>query len=127
MKKMARALCVAAALVAFSSRPAASQSFEAGMRAVAAIAGEPSAIGAAGLSANDEAVLTLENDLTFDYASGIRRLVIVGGPGGEEAVFTLARWFKETAPARLRQNTVQEKLSNMWFDHLLHRVTLPHV
>jgi NAD(P)H-flavin reductase/NADPH-dependent glutamate synthase beta subunit-like oxidoreductase len=29
--------------------------------------------------------------------------------------------------ARLRQNTVQEKLSNMWFDHLLHGQKLPHV
>jgi len=29
--------------------------------------------------------------------------------------------------ARLRQNTVQEKLSNMWFDRLLRRGGLPHV
>jgi NADPH-dependent glutamate synthase beta subunit-like oxidoreductase/NAD(P)H-flavin reductase len=29
--------------------------------------------------------------------------------------------------ARLRQNTVQEKLSNMWFDHLLHQSRLPHI
>ena len=29
--------------------------------------------------------------------------------------------------ARLRQNTVQEKLSNMWFDHLLHGQNLSHV
>jgi hypothetical protein len=29
--------------------------------------------------------------------------------------------------ARLRQNTVQEKLSNMWFDHLLHGQPLAHV
>jgi len=29
--------------------------------------------------------------------------------------------------ARLRQNTVQEKLSNMWLDHLLETVRLPHV
>ena len=29
--------------------------------------------------------------------------------------------------ARLRQNTVQEKLSNMWFDRLLRRGSLPHV
>jgi hypothetical protein len=29
--------------------------------------------------------------------------------------------------ARLRQNTVQEKLSNMWFDHLLQGQRLPHV
>jgi NAD(P)H-flavin reductase/NADPH-dependent glutamate synthase beta subunit-like oxidoreductase len=29
--------------------------------------------------------------------------------------------------ARLRQNTVQEKLSNMWLDHLLETVELPHV
>jgi len=29
--------------------------------------------------------------------------------------------------ARLRQNTVQEKVSNMWLDHLLETVELPHV
>jgi hypothetical protein len=29
--------------------------------------------------------------------------------------------------ARLRQNTVQEKLSNMWLDHLLAGRDLPHV
>jgi NAD(P)H-flavin reductase/NADPH-dependent glutamate synthase beta subunit-like oxidoreductase len=29
--------------------------------------------------------------------------------------------------ARLRQNTVQEKLSSMWLDHLLETVELPHV
>jgi hypothetical protein len=29
--------------------------------------------------------------------------------------------------ARLRQNTVQEKLSNMWFDHLVRSARLPHV
>jgi NAD(P)H-flavin reductase len=29
--------------------------------------------------------------------------------------------------ARLRQNTVQEKLSNRWFDHLLHGQGLPHI
>jgi hypothetical protein len=29
--------------------------------------------------------------------------------------------------ARLRQNTVQEKLSNLWLDHLLESVDLTHV
>ena len=29
--------------------------------------------------------------------------------------------------ARLRQNTVQEKLSNLWLDHLLARQPLPHI
>jgi NAD(P)H-flavin reductase/NADPH-dependent glutamate synthase beta subunit-like oxidoreductase len=29
--------------------------------------------------------------------------------------------------ARLRQNTVQEKLSNLWLDHLLESVDLPHI
>jgi hypothetical protein len=29
--------------------------------------------------------------------------------------------------ARLRQNTVQEKLSNAWLDHLLAGERLPHV
>jgi hypothetical protein len=28
---------------------------------------------------------------------------------------------------RLRQNTVQEKLSNLWLDHLLETADLPHV
>ena len=28
--------------------------------------------------------------------------------------------------ARLRQNTVQEKLSNLWFDHLVLDAALPH-
>ena len=29
--------------------------------------------------------------------------------------------------ARLRQNTVQEKLSNQWLTHLLDTVSLPHI
>ena len=29
--------------------------------------------------------------------------------------------------ARLRQNTVQEKLSNQWLDHLLAQQSFPHV
>ena len=29
--------------------------------------------------------------------------------------------------ARLRQNTVQEKISNLWLDHLLETIELPHV
>ena len=34
--------------------------------------------------------------------------------------------FKNLA-TRLKQNTVQEKLSNMWLDHLLHQKDLPHI
>ena len=96
---------IALALIAYlvAASPAASPVDE-DIRAVAAIDGEPSAVGAAGLSANDEPVLTLENESAFDFASGIRRLVIVGGPGGEDAVVNLARWFKRTAPARLRRD-----------------------
>jgi hypothetical protein len=29
--------------------------------------------------------------------------------------------------ARLRQNTVQEKLSNLWFEHLVSTQPAPHV
>src|SRR3954468_18950490 len=29
--------------------------------------------------------------------------------------------------ARLRQNTVQEKMANMWFDHLIRQISLPRV
>jgi rhamnogalacturonyl hydrolase YesR len=96
------ALALIAGFVVGASPRASSSDDE--LRAVAAIEGEPSAIGAAGLSANDEPVLTLENDLAFDFASGVRRLVIVGGPGGDDAVVKLARWFKVEAPARLRRD-----------------------
>lgn len=104
MKHIALALMGGLVFVDLAAPVAVSQSLDADIRAVAAIPGEPSAIGAAGLSANDEPALTLENELAFDFASGIRRLVIVGGPAAEGAVVRLARWFKEAAPARIRRD-----------------------
>ncbi len=54
--------------------------------------------------------------------------------GREEFVFTCFNQDQEmdrvdfpNLNARLRQNTVQEKLSNLWLDHLLETVDLPHV
>jgi hypothetical protein len=86
--------------------PAAGQSADADVRAVAAMGGEPALVGAAGLAANEEPVLTLENRSAFEPASAIRRLVIVGGPGSgsAETVLNLVRWFKRDAPARVRRD-----------------------
>jgi len=38
-----------------------------------------------------------------------------------------AEWDFANLAARLRQNTVQEKLSNLWLDHLLNGQTFVHV
>src|SRR5262249_25024130 len=58
-----------------------------------------------------------------DPATG-REKIIFSCFNQEQAVERLA--FPNLA-ARLRQNTVQEKLSNMWLDHLLHGQRLPRV
>jgi hypothetical protein len=54
--------------------------------------------------------------------------------GKEEIIFSCFNQDQEldrvdfpNLAARLRQNTVQEKLASMWLDHLLHGQNLPHV
>ena len=54
--------------------------------------------------------------------------------GNEEFVFSCFNQDQEmdkvdfpNLNARLRQNTVQEKLSNLWFDHLMESVDLPRI
>jgi hypothetical protein len=103
VKHIARAFIVSVLVAAPAT---AAQSFDVDVRAVAAMGGEPALVGAAGLAANDEAVLTLENRSAFEPASAIRRLVIVGGPGAgaRETVLNLVRWFKRDAPARVRRD-----------------------
>ncbi|HEY7287711.1 MAG TPA: glycoside hydrolase family 88 protein [Vicinamibacterales bacterium] len=102
MKNIALSLMAAAALAATQTVPQSTKGTD--VQAVAAIPGEPSAVGAAGLALNDEPVVTLENGAAFDPASGVRRVVIVGGPGGEDAVIDLVRWFKRSSSSRLRRD-----------------------
>jgi len=86
--------------------PVAAQSLDADVRAVASMGGEPALVGAAGLMANEEAILSIENRSAFEPASAIRRIVIVGGPGSgtAESVLNLVRWFKRDASARVRRD-----------------------
>jgi hypothetical protein len=74
-------------------------------RAVAALPGNPSIVAAAGLTRNNERLLSLES------AGGLRnperRLVIVGGLDGTaesaQAVLEALQWFKTDAPATLQR------------------------
>src|SRR5258708_5757197 len=83
---------------------AAAPPLEADIRAVAALAGEPRIVSAAGVTRDEAPVLTLENPSAFDPADGRRRVVLVGGPGGDaHAVIEAVRWFKTRAPRAIRQ------------------------
>ena len=80
-------------------------SLDAELRAVAALAGEPRIVSAAGVTRDETPILTLENPDAFDAASPKLRLVLVGGADGRSAqqIVALVRWFKTRAPQPLRQ------------------------
>jgi unsaturated rhamnogalacturonyl hydrolase len=84
----------------------AAVSLDTEVQAVAALPGEPHAVSAAGVTRADTPLLTIENPSPFE-AGTRRRLVIVGGLDGDvraaRAVLSAVRWFKTTAPARVRQ------------------------
>lgn len=65
--------------------------------AVAKLPGEPSVVSAAGMTKDDQPVLTLENRSAFDIASKKYRVVLTG-PGAVDGV----RWFKTSAPRAVR-------------------------
>ena len=77
------------------------------MTATAALPGEPHALSAAGVTRTDQPLLTIENPAPFDTSTK-RRLVIVGGLGGDvesaNAVVAAVRWFKTNAPAAVRRD-----------------------
>src|SRR5439155_13579271 len=62
---------------------AVSTTLDADLRAVAAVAGEPSRVSAAGITRDESPVLTLENAEAFDPAATKRRVVLVGGIDGD--------------------------------------------
>lgn len=98
---MASAICLVAMLAA---------ALDADLRAVAALPGEPRTVSAAGLTAADAPILSIENNGAFDPASPRRRLVVVGGFGasasGAQAVVDLVRWLKRDAPPALRRQWI---------------------
>src|SRR5712691_4026723 len=83
---------------------AAAPPFEADIRAVAALAGEPRIVSAAGITRDESPILTIENPAAFDPADRRLRVVLVGGPSGDaRAVVDAIRWFKTRSPRAIQQ------------------------
>jgi unsaturated rhamnogalacturonyl hydrolase len=93
---------------------------ETDLRAAAALPGEPTRIGAAGVTPADAPILTIENDAAFDPAPTKLRVVLVGGLDGDQgaldAVVGAVRWFKTRAPAAIRQQWIVSALPSAQFD-----------
>ena len=87
---------------------------QADLQQIARLSGEPSIVSAAGITADDRPVLTLENGAALDPSSARRRVVIVGARDGDEAtaasVLDLVRWMKTNAPADIRSAWVASAL-----------------
>jgi unsaturated rhamnogalacturonyl hydrolase len=77
------------------------------LTAVARLPGEPSIVSAAGTSADEQSILTLENASALDPVTTKYRAVLFGGGVGGSAktaaaVVEMVRWFKTDAPQALR-------------------------
>ena len=76
------------------------------LAAVAALAGQPRVVSAAGLTRDQTPLLTVENPSPFDVPGAERRVVMVGGldgnPDSARLVLDAVRWFKTAAPEQLR-------------------------
>jgi hypothetical protein len=91
--------------------------FEADLRAIAALPGEPRIVSAAGVTRDETPILTLENAAAFDPGDRRLRLVLVGGPGRDpHAVIDAVRWFKTRAPRTTRQRWALSALPRAGFD-----------
>ena len=73
---------------------------------VAALAGEPRNLSAAGVTRTEQRIATIENDSPFDPSSNARRRLVVVADNDRAASATLAaiRWFKTDAPRGLRDS-----------------------
>jgi subtilisin family serine protease len=93
---------------------------DADLRALAAIAGEPSHVSAAGITRDEAPILTIENGDAFDLASTKRRLVLIGSPDGDarsvDAVVAAVRWFKTRASASIRREWTVSALPSAQLD-----------
>ena len=71
---------------------------------IAALAGEPRTVSAAGVTRTEQRIATIENDSPFDPSANARRRLVVVADNDRAASATLAaiRWFKTEAPRGLR-------------------------
>jgi len=94
------------ALFLLSTMLAAALPLDVDIRAVAALAGEPRIVSAAGVTRDGTPIVTIENPDAFDARVTKRRLVLVGGLDGDEAsarlVVDAVRWLKSSAPPEIR-------------------------
>ena len=101
----ARARALAGAPVAVSDDSLSTQ-----LEAVAVLPGEPRIVSAAGLTRQDEPLLTIENPWAFEVGRSVRRLVLVAGldsnPEGARVVLDAVRWFKTAASKADRSHWV---------------------
>ena len=91
----------------FQPAGGATDDLRAALDALAAVAGEPGIVSAAGVTRDETPLLTLENPSPFDASRPERRIVLVGGLDGDPAaaariVLDAVRWFKTEAPERER-------------------------
>jgi unsaturated rhamnogalacturonyl hydrolase len=94
---------VIAASALLVARGAAVADLETDTRSAAALAGEPHAVAAAGVTRDERPILTIENPSAFDPADARRRVVLIGAPSGDPAAAVeLIRWFKTRAPRSVR-------------------------
>jgi unsaturated rhamnogalacturonyl hydrolase len=100
--------------------PAATNpAFDAELREIAALPGEPRTISAAGVRSDESPVLTLENADAFDTASPKYRAAIFSSgtsAAASEAVLRMVRWFKTSAPPALRERWTISALPAATFD-----------
>ena len=80
------------------------------IEAVAALAGEPRIVSAAGLTRDETPLVTIENPSAFDLPGPERRLVIVAGldgnPDSARVALDAVRWVKTAAPDQARTQWV---------------------
>jgi unsaturated rhamnogalacturonyl hydrolase len=106
------------AILVLSMAAAGAAAADADIRAVAALAGEPRVVSAAGVHKDETPVATIENPDAFDPAAKQRRLVLVGSANGDsaDAVLGAVRWFKTQAPRALKQQWTVSALPAASFD-----------
>jgi hypothetical protein len=74
------------------------------LQQIAKLPGEPSVVAAAGITPDEQAVLTIEDTHALDAPSATYRAVIFGtSDAAAAAVVEMVRWFKTSAPADVKQ------------------------
>jgi hypothetical protein len=98
-------------ILLLSALTAGAAPLQAEIAAVAALPGDPATVAAAGVTRDDTPMLTIETERPSPFdAPTARRLVIVGGIGGDEVSARLAldavRWLKAAAPRDVRRQWI---------------------